>query len=269
MIEKLRKIRDEKGVFTAVLTDVSKTCDCIPQRLLVAKLSGCDFEMKSIAFISAYLKNQKPKIKIGTTFSECLNVFGVTQGSILGPLLFLLFIADLLHLNYDLNFASYYNDTTPYIFVQDFNSIITLLEQNVNKLFNWFRQNGLSANSGKSYFLTSPYGRRSLKIHDSDIMSSSSEELLGDWIDSEITFHDHITRLCSKANQKISALARVSKYITLQKLRLLMKSYITHQFNYCPLIWMIYSRKLIKKIKIIHERIYKVYSDHKASFLKL
>ena len=205
MIEKLRKIRDEKGVFAAVLTDLSKAFDCIPHQLLIAKLSACGFNIKSIAFISAYLKNRKQKTKIGSTFSECLNIlFGIPQGSILGLLLFLIFIADLFYLNYDLNFASYADDTTPYICGQDFSSIINVLEPNVNTLFNWFRQNGLIANSSKSHFLTSPYERRTLKIHDSIITSSSSEELLGVLIDSELTFHDHITRLCSKANQKLS-----------------------------------------------------------------
>ena len=171
--------------------------------------------MKSIAFISAYLKNRKQKTKIGSTFSECLSIlFAVPQGSILGPLLFLIFIADLFYLNYDLDFPSYADDTTPYICGQDFNSIIKVLEPNVIKLFYWFRQNGLLANSGKSHLLTSPYERRSLKIHDSVITSSSSEELLGLLIDSELTFHDHITRLCSKADQNLSTLARVSKYMT-------------------------------------------------------
>ena len=59
MIELLRKIRDEKGVFAAVLTDLSKDFDCIPHQLLIAKLSAYGFDMKSIAFISAYLKNRK------------------------------------------------------------------------------------------------------------------------------------------------------------------------------------------------------------------
>ena len=119
-------------------------------------------------------------------------------------------------MNYDLDFASYADDITPYICGQDFSSIINVLEPNVNTLFNWFQQNGLIANSSKSHFLTNPYERRTLKIHDSIITSSSSEELLI-LIDSELTFHDHITRFCSKANQKLSALARVSKYMTLPK----------------------------------------------------
>ena len=70
MIEKLRKIRDEKGVFAAVLTDLSKAFDCIPHQLRIAKLSAYGFDMKSIAFISAYLKNRKQKTKIGPTFSN-------------------------------------------------------------------------------------------------------------------------------------------------------------------------------------------------------
>ena len=115
MIEKLRKIRDEKGVFAAVLTDLSKAFDCIPHQLLIAKLSAYGFDMKSIAFIFVYLKNRKQKAKIGSTLSECLNIlFGVSQGFILGPLLFLIFIADLFYLNYDLDFASFGDDTTPY-----------------------------------------------------------------------------------------------------------------------------------------------------------
>ena len=57
MIEKLRKSRDEKGVFAAVLTDLSKAFDGITHELLIAELSVYGFDMKSIAFISAYLKN--------------------------------------------------------------------------------------------------------------------------------------------------------------------------------------------------------------------
>ena len=132
-------MRDEKGIFAAFLTDLSKTFDCISHQLLIAKLSAYGFDMKSIAFISAYLKNRKPKTKIGSTFSDCLNIlFTVAQGSILGRLLFLIFIADLFYLNYDLDFGSYADDTTPYICGQDFISIINVLEANVNTLFNWF-----------------------------------------------------------------------------------------------------------------------------------
>ena len=151
-----------------------------PCQLLIAKLSAYGFDMKSIAFISAYLKNRKQKKRLGSTFSECLDIlFGVSQGFILGPLLFLIFIADLFYLNYDLDFASYADDTTPYICEQDFSSINNVLEPNVNTLFNWFRQDFLMANSGKSQFLTSPYERRSLKINNVKFIGKTFEGF--DW----------------------------------------------------------------------------------------
>ena len=62
MIEKLREIRDEKEFFAAVLNELSKTFDCIPRQLLIAKLSVYGFDIKSLAFISAYLENRKQKL---------------------------------------------------------------------------------------------------------------------------------------------------------------------------------------------------------------
>ena len=85
LIEKLRKIRDEMGVFAAVLTDLAKAFDCIPHQLLIAKLSAYGFDIKSIYFISVCLKNRKQKTKIGSTFNECLAIlFGVPQGFYFG-----------------------------------------------------------------------------------------------------------------------------------------------------------------------------------------
>ena len=180
MIKKPRKIRDEKGFFSAVLTNLSKAFDCIPHQLIIAKISAYCFDMKSIAFISAYLKNRKQESKIGSTFRECLNtLFSVPHGSIEGPLLFLIFIADLFYFNYDLDFASYTDDTTPSNCRQDFCSIVNVLEPNSNTLFSWSQQNGLIANSGKNHILTSRHEKRSLKIHDSIIMSSSTDEIFG------------------------------------------------------------------------------------------
>ena len=70
-------------------------------------------------------------------------------------------------------------------------------------------------------------------------------------IDSELTFHGHITRLSSKTDQKFSALDRVSKYMILPKQRLFMSCYVTSQFSYCHLVWIIHNRKLNKKIKFL------------------
>ena len=93
--EKTKQIRDNKGVFAAVLTDLSKAFDCIPHGLLIAKLNAFGFDKKSLSFISTYLYNRKQQTKVGSEYSDFLNMlFGVPKGSILGPILFIIFIAD-------------------------------------------------------------------------------------------------------------------------------------------------------------------------------
>ena len=70
MIEKLRKIRDKKVIFAAVLTDSLNAFDCIPHNLLIAKLSAYGFDTKSLMFILAYLKSRKQRTSIGSAFSD-------------------------------------------------------------------------------------------------------------------------------------------------------------------------------------------------------
>ena len=78
---------------------------------------------------------------------------------------------------------------------------------------------------------------------------------------------EHILSLCKKVNRKLHALTRVSKYMTLNKCRILMRSFIISQFNYRPLIWMIENRGLNDKINRIHERALRiVYDDYIFSF---
>ena len=143
-----------------------------------------------------------------------------------------------------------------------------MLEPNVNKLLNWFRQSGLLVNSDTSLFLTSLY-ERSLEMHDSGIKSSSSEEILGVLIDSEFTFMTILQGFALKIIRNFVHWARVSKYMTLQKRRLLMSSYIISQFTYCDLVWMIHNRKLNKIIRSAKEHLRIVYTDHKTSFSEL
>ena len=84
--------------------------------------------MKSLSFIFPYLKKPKQKTKTGSTFSECLNILnGVSQGSNLGPVLFIKFVVDLFYSNYDLNFTSCAVHTTPYICEHNFSGIIKVL----------------------------------------------------------------------------------------------------------------------------------------------
>ena len=90
------------------------------------------------------------------------------------------------------------------------------------------------------------------------------------YIDSKLNFDCHVNHLCNKANKKLRVLARVTSYMTLEKEKTVMNSFFNAQFNYCPLIWMLHSRKNNNKIKHLHERCLRlIFSDKKSSYENL
>ena len=159
------------------------------------------------------------------------------------------------------------DNTTPYGCGHSFNEVINNLETTTEKVFEWFSFNNLKANTSKCHLFVSHYEPVSLNVRGSIIESSSCEKLLGIFIDSNFTFEYHINRICGKTSQKLHALCRISKYISGDKKRLLLKSFIISQFNYCPIVWMCHGRGLNNETNNLHEwALRTVYQDKKSSF---
>ena len=114
MIEKWRQSLDKAGHYEALLTGLSKAFDCLSHDLLIAKLHAYGFDIPALRLLHNYL-NQR--IKIDSAFSSWEEIFfGVSQGSILGWLLFNIFLCDLFLFIKGIDIASYPDDNTPYTF---------------------------------------------------------------------------------------------------------------------------------------------------------
>ena len=128
----------------------------------------------------------------------------------------------------------------------------------------------MKVNTGKNHLLLSGNSRATATIDNSYIKSEDEQVLLGITIDSNLTFENHIRNICKKASQKLNALARIALYMNIQKKRTIMKSFVTSQFSYCPLIWIFHSRHLNNKINSIHERALRItYQDNTSTFQEL
>ena len=272
MIEKMKEARDKNKVCAAVLTDLSKAFDCLKHDLLIAKLHAFGFDYKSLRVMYAYLNNRVQVTKVGSYYSEILDIiFGVPQGSILGPLLFNVNIIDLFLIeHYRSDFSNYADDTTPYNCGNTFLEVISDLETTINNLFDWFCCNNLKVNPSKCHLFLSPFNLKSINIKNFSIEGSSSEKFLGVTVDSNFTFEKHINELCKKGNQKLHALARCAKYMSTEKRRTLFKAFVVSQFNYCPLVWMFHIKELNGRINSLHEKALRlIYQNRNLSFEEL
>ena len=156
MTEKWKKPVDEGKTFPAPLTDLSKAFDCLPHDLIIAKLNAYGFGLSAAWLMQSYLCNRKQRTKISTAYSSLEEIFfGVPQGSILGPLLFNIFMCDLFLIMNKVDFESYADDNTPYVIGNGVKEAINSLKEVSDELFYWFANNQMKANLDKCHLLTS------------------------------------------------------------------------------------------------------------------
>ena len=273
LIEKWKSCLDNNGYAGAVLMDLSKAFDTINHQLLIAKLHAYGFSTDALELILSYLSNRWQRVKINTSFSSWTELIqGVPQGSVLGPILFNIYINDLFFLLTEINVCNFADDTTPFVCDNDLGTVLNKLEQNSALAISWFESNYMKLNTDKCHLLVSgsKYEHTWVQLGEDKIWENDTVKLLGVTIDNELKFDNHVLNICSKANQKLTALLRMKNFLSLEKRRTLFKAFIESQFKYCPLIWMFHGRKINEKINRLHERSLRiVYNDYTATFEEL
>ena len=167
--------------------------------------------------------------------------------------------------------ANFADDNTPYTIEKTIDALLQGLWKHSSILSNWFECNYFKMNPDKCHLLVCKHTKDvSIILGNEIIDSSDSVKLLGITIDKKLNFNDHVSKLCKKASSKLHALARISNFMSEDKLRLLLKSFIESEFSYCPLVWMFHSRTLNKRINKLHERgLRLVYKDSHLTFEEL
>ena len=158
-------------------------------------------------------------------------LFGVPQGSILGPLLFNIFLCDLFLIINNFELASYADDNTPYAVGNNIKELIVKLQNASKTLFQWFSDNQMKSNPGKCNFVCSTSKKVSLIVENKEIINSTHERLLGD---SKLSFDTPIDDICKKASLKLNALSGITPHLDFKKKTLLINSFFMSQFNYLP-----------------------------------
>ena len=234
-IPNLKKIQKGKS-FGPLLTDLSKAFDCLSHELLLAKLHAYGFSIATLRLIHSYLTNRKQGTKVNLSYSPWEEIlFVVPQGSIIGPLLFNIFLCDPFFIMNETDFASYADDNTSYRTANTIDEVIQSLEHDSMVLFQWSSDNQMKANISKCHLLVNKKDEVTIRIRDTEIRNNEYEKLLEIKVDTKL-INEHLNDMISKASCKVNALPRVMPYISLSKKKKLISSFFNSQFNYCPLI---------------------------------
>ena len=259
LMKNWQKTLDKSGVIGTVLMDLTKAYDCLP-------------EDSATSLISDYLSKRYQRVKIESVFSSYLEILrGVPQGSILGPILFNIFINDLIFFIQETEVFNFADDTTIYSCSLNYKEAAHKLSNDTYIVLNWFKVNSIAANPGKFHimFLGSKIDNSKITfaIENKQIKCKREVKLLGITIHEKLTFMRHIANICNLANNRLRALTRIRRFLSAEQVKYLSEAYIMSAFKYCPLIWMFCNKTSNNQINKIHKRTLRlVYEMEDANF---
>ena len=252
LISDLNSARDKKLTTLLLFIDFKKAFDTVDSSLLLSKLHHYGFDTEALILIADYFKNRLQVTKINNHLSSPKPMLlGVPQGSILGPLFFLIFINDLLEYLPDISSKLFADDTTLYCSSPELTIVTNKFSKTINQLLEWCSNNRLDVNWTKTFFMVVTNKR--LKIPESftynniEIKCVKEFKLLGITIDYKLTFNTHISNVASSINSKLFSIKRIFYLSTSVKVQFF-KTFILPYFDYCSTLSIYFSKAVIQRL---------------------
>ena len=205
---------DNKQVTGVVFLDLKKAFDTVDHGVLLRKLHMYGLDANSVAWFNSYLSGRYQQTKVNGSLSKSRHMsHGVPQGSILGPLLFIIYINDLSTYLSETKTSLYADDTAIYCSSVSAVEVVLSLRMDLSMVTEWLRANKLTLNTSKTKYMF--IGSKPLvsKIADQNIsMGGASLErvqvfkYLGLWLDENLTFDFHVNKVYNKACQRLGAI---------------------------------------------------------------
>ena len=225
--------------------------------------------------LGSYLSNRRQRVKIGATRSQWSFLEkGVPQGSILGPLLFNIFLNDMFYFIEKCSLYNFADDNSLSTTATNLNELKINLQHDSKICIKWFEKNGMEANPSKFQFMvlsSKPTEHITIDISENiSIISEPVVKALGVYIDYKLSFNEHIKQSCTRAARQLNALSRISKFLNIKARKLVFKSFIMSNFTYCPLVWHFCGKTNNAKVEKIQERALRiVFNDYTSDYENL
>ncbi|KXJ11565.1 RNA-directed DNA polymerase from mobile element jockey [Exaiptasia diaphana] len=270
LTEHWREELDNRKVNAAVAIDLSKAFDCLPHELILEKLKFYGMNDKSVSLLQSYLTSRYQRVKLAQNFYTWMGVSaGVPQGSLLGPLLFNIFMNDLVFAIKNGRLINYADDSKLYLSHKDPIALQEGINQDLSNTTQWFQQNGMIANTDKYQAIVLGNTTHEFKIECSGepIPISNEIKLLGVTLDSKLKFDSHVKSICRKVGGQVNALNRLKNILPTKTKEALYRAFILPHFFYCSQIWHHCGVRNTKKLEKVNERALRyVYKDKITSY---
>ena len=252
ILSDMNEILHEKLIALFLFIDFRKAFDLVDSDLLLLKLFHYGFSNSALALVKDYFSGRKQVVKFGSSISSFKDLqLGVPQGSVLGPLFFLIFINDLALALKNIKCKLFADDTTLYLANDKLDTLITSFTNNLKYVLDWCNLTRLDINWKKTFimFITNKHLvlPKSINIFGHDVNVVESFKLLGVTIDNKLNFCEHVALLRNTINRKLYSIKKLF-YLSMNVKLQFFKSFVLPYFDYCLSLTIYFSKGAIQKL---------------------
>ena len=253
--ENISRLLDENTPCDAVYLDCQKAFDTVPIRRLLVKLEAVGIKGKILKWISDFLQNREQRVQIRNATSEWVKVLsGVPQGSVLGPVLFLIYINDIV-MNIKSTIKLFADDAKICRPIRDA-SDQQALQDDLRSLENWSRKWLLKFNENKCKVIHFGHNNpeTDYNLNGKPLEKSDEEKDLGIQVSKNFKFSNHVSKIAAKANSVLGRIRRTFTYFDIENVRLLYTSLVRPHLEYGVQSWSPHYKKDIEKLEQVQRR---------------
>ena len=264
---------DEGNLTGAVFLDLSKAFDMIDHSLLKSKLTALGVRGRALAWFDNYLSGRTQSVSVNGTYSDTSDLLlGVPQGSVLGSLLFIVFINDLPSVVHRCKIILYADDTALFFAgrnIQTIQSIQSALQEDLNAVGEWFSLNRLLVNCDKTnVFGSKPRLARSqglsLFFLGKLLELSNTVKYLGVVFYASMDWHEHIYSICNRVTHRLNLSGRIRKYLDTNTCKLLYMTLVQPLLDYCDIVWSSGDSTCLRRFLRLQKREHGLFSKRRS-----